>query len=239
MGAYVFVTKEELQAERRSTRKDPRWTCSSTTQTGDSLLVYIVGVGVRFEWRATSDAKRGDFWPYVCELKFVRSFKPPITIQELRAAVPRTDWSPPHQNFRGFKSISVPAHVLARIKSLRSKGSRSLLAIQIEFEKKVEQSMALSSEQRRKRLLSASPKPKQIQIATTVFLRNCDVVADVRRRAKGMCEICHSKAPFRRASDGSPYLEVHHRVRLADGGDDTVDNAVATCPNCHRRAHFG
>jgi hypothetical protein len=34
MGAYMFVTKEELQAERRSTRKHPSWTCSSTTQTG-------------------------------------------------------------------------------------------------------------------------------------------------------------------------------------------------------------
>jgi 5-methylcytosine-specific restriction protein A len=32
---------------------------------------------------------------------------------------------------------------------------------------------------------------------------------------------------------------VHHRVRLADGGDDTTDNAVALCPNCHRKAHYG
>jgi 5-methylcytosine-specific restriction protein A len=26
---------------------------------------------------------------------------------------------------------------------------------------------------------------------------------------------------------------------LASDGDDTVENAVALCPNCHRRAHFG
>jgi 5-methylcytosine-specific restriction protein A len=32
---------------------------------------------------------------------------------------------------------------------------------------------------------------------------------------------------------------VHHLIRLADGGDDTVDNAVAACPNCHRQRHFG
>jgi hypothetical protein len=28
-------------------------------------------------------------------------------------------------------------------------------------------------------------------------------------------------------------------VPLARGGEDTVENAVAVCPNCHREAHFG
>ncbi|MGE8574311.1 MAG: HNH endonuclease signature motif containing protein [Burkholderia contaminans] len=28
-------------------------------------------------------------------------------------------------------------------------------------------------------------------------------------------------------------------VQLADGGEDTTENAVAVCPNCHRRAHCG
>jgi 5-methylcytosine-specific restriction protein A len=26
---------------------------------------------------------------------------------------------------------------------------------------------------------------------------------------------------------------------LSDGGRDTVDNAVALCPNCHRECHHG
>jgi len=34
-------------------------------------------------------------------------------------------------------------------------------------------------------------------------------------------------------------LEVHHKVPLAEGGDDTVENAIALCPNCHRHAHYG
>ncbi len=38
--------------------------------------------------------------------------------------------------------------------------------------------------------------------------------------------------------DGSP-LEVHHVIRLADGGSDTINNSVALCPNCHRELHFG
>lgn len=40
-------------------------------------------------------------------------------------------------------------------------------------------------------------------------------------------------------SNESPYLEVHHKVPLALGGDDTVANATALCPNCHRQNHFG
>lgn len=45
--------------------------------------------------------------------------------------------------------------------------------------------------------------------------------------------------PFRRRSDGSSYFDVHHRVPLAIGGKDKVDNAITKCPNCHRGAHFG
>jgi 5-methylcytosine-specific restriction protein A len=26
---------------------------------------------------------------------------------------------------------------------------------------------------------------------------------------------------------------------LSTGGEDTLENAIALCPNCHRRAHFG
>lgn len=59
------------------------------------------------------------------------------------------------------------------------------------------------------------------------------------KRAKGKCEMCASPAPFRRASDGSPYLEIHHKKPLSLGGDDTLDNIIIVCPNCHRKIHFG
>jgi 5-methylcytosine-specific restriction protein A len=29
---------------------------------------------------------------------------------------------------------------------------------------------------------------------------------------------------------------MHH---LADDGPDVVENAIAACPNCHRRLHYG
>ncbi|WP_196607201.1 HNH endonuclease [Pectinatus frisingensis] len=34
------------------------------------------------------------------------------------------------------------------------------------------------------------------------------------------------------------YLEVHHVIPLSKDVDDTADNAIALCPNCHRELHF-
>ncbi len=69
-----------------------------------------------------------------------------------------------------------------------------------------------------------------------------DVIAKVLDRANDHCENCQQHALFIRASGdrkGEWYLEVHHTKRLADDGDDTIENAVALCPNCHREKHFG
>lgn len=71
---------------------------------------------------------------------------------------------------------------------------------------------------------------------TTSFVRDLKVKAWVLKRAKDNCEACDQPAPFSGAN--GPFLEVHHLRKLADGGSDTVTNAVAVCPNCHRRLHF-
>ncbi len=68
------------------------------------------------------------------------------------------------------------------------------------------------------------------------FARDANVIAWVLKAADGICEVCSSPAPFKRA-DGSPFLEVHHVRPLAEGGPDKTCNAVAGCPNCHRRLH--
>jgi len=79
--------------------------------------------------------------------------------------------------------------------------------------------------------------PRTRQVASRQFGRNAQVVAWVLQQAGDVCELCQNLAPFRRA-DGTPYLEVHHVVTLAEGGADSVSNAVALCPNCHRRLHY-
>jgi 5-methylcytosine-specific restriction protein A len=96
-----------------------------------------------------------------------------------------------------------------------------------------------SRDKRLARLATASKKPARIQVVSTAFIRNPDVVAEVLFRAKGTCESCEKPAPFAKRSDSSPYLEVHHRIPLSADGDDSVDNAIALCPNCHRKYHFG
>ena len=107
------------------------------------------------------------------------------------------------------------------------------------YQSEIAESLKLSSEARKARLENASKLPEFYQVITRAFRRNPDVVAEVLLRAKGICENCNSEAPFIRKSDGSPYLEVHHRIHLANGGEDTVENAIALCPNCHRKMHFG
>lgn len=72
----------------------------------------------------------------------------------------------------------------------------------------------------------------------TAFVRSVQVVAWVLQESAGICEACRSPAPFVLPS-GRPYLEVHHVLGLADSGPDVVENAVALCPNCHRRLHYG
>lgn len=97
----------------------------------------------------------------------------------------------------------------------------------------------LSYEERSSRLKTAKRLPERIQLLSTGFRRNPDVIVEVLRRAAGICEKCRQPAPFLRRSDTTPFLEVHHWVPLSDGGEDTVENAGALCPNCHREAHFG
>lgn len=103
----------------------------------------------------------------------------------------------------------------------------------------LENSARLPAEERKKRLAQAGPFPQRIQLTTYVFVRNPDVIIEVLARANGVCENCGRVAPFKRARDGSPYLEVHHVNPLSAGGKDTVSNALALCPNCHRYLHFG
>ncbi|WP_350628339.1 HNH endonuclease signature motif containing protein [Pseudoalteromonas sp. CAL260-MNA-CIBAN-0059] len=108
-----------------------------------------------------------------------------------------------------------------------------------DFDTQVEKSIKSSQKERAKRLAKASPIPKKVSRTIIEFNRNPDVVAQTLLDARGICGRCNKPAPFARKKDGSPYLEVHHIIRLADGGADTLNNAIALCPNCHRKSHYG
>lgn len=78
--------------------------------------------------------------------------------------------------------------------------------------------------------------PQRTSGSAERFVRDPSVVGWVLAVAGDRCEVCDEVAPFKREG-GEPYLEVHHVRPLAEGGPDTVDNAVGCCPNCHRALH--
>ncbi|WP_434680287.1 HNH endonuclease [Pseudomonas sp. R1-18] len=78
-------------------------------------------------------------------------------------------------------------------------------------------------------------KPQIVADTGKTYIRDPEVRAWVRQQALGVCEGCGKDAPFEK--NGLPFLEVHHVKHLAHGGSDLVTNAVALCPNCHRRCH--
>ncbi|WP_429768681.1 HNH endonuclease [Acinetobacter towneri] len=69
------------------------------------------------------------------------------------------------------------------------------------------------------------------------YVRSAYVVEYAKRLAKGVCQLCDQPTPFH-DKKGIPYLETHHIVWLARGGEDTISNTVALCPNCHKRMHL-
>jgi len=83
---------------------------------------------------------------------------------------------------------------------------------------------------------NAPKKAGERTVTAVQHERNPYVTLLAKRRANGVCDLCKQPAPFN-DSKGEPYLETHHIVWLARKGEDTPQNTVALCPNCHRRMH--
>ncbi len=109
----------------------------------------------------------------------------------------------------------------------------------VNWDESILKSYLLSEKARKRKLPPTGHKPHKTTVMTVQFVRNAHVVAARLHHAGGFCEDCGKAAPFLRKSNGLPFLEVHHNVTLAGGGEDTFENAIALCPNCHRRCHFG
>jgi len=139
-----------------------------------------------------------------------------------------------------IQSPEVEDGLIALLESIADDDELPTLAeVSEELQADVSASLASPRRERLERLQAAPRIPAQFTVVTTAFARNPDVIAEVLLRANGVCDKCHEPAPFSRRTDGSPYLEVHHWTPLSQGGEDTVENAGALCPNCHRQSHFG
>lgn len=94
----------------------------------------------------------------------------------------------------------------------------------------------MSNQALMKRAINARKKSSRREGIVTSFDRDPYVMEFAKRSAKGVCQLCEQKAPFRN-KQGDPYLETHHIVWLARGGEDSIENTVALCPNCHKKMH--
>lgn len=104
----------------------------------------------------------------------------------------------------------------------------------LEEEVKKKQNLSLAELKKR---AGKNKKPKKKTVSTPHFERDVYVVVYVLKAAKGKCDLCSKNAPFKKKKTNEPYLECHHVKLLAKGGEDIIDNAVALCPNCHRKMH--
>jgi len=90
--------------------------------------------------------------------------------------------------------------------------------------------------------LEANPpkkRPKKAMTSSTVYERDARIVAAAKKRAGSRCEVLGCEVePFMKP-DGTPYVEVHHIDRLAEDGEDILDNVACVCPFHHREAHHG
>lgn len=106
-----------------------------------------------------------------------------------------------------------------------------------EFEDAVQKEGKKSLDQLKKAAEKKPSKPAESIVQTKVYHRDPTIAAYVKKRAKGVCQLCGLPAPFT-DKNGEPYLECHHIDWVSQGGIDSVDNCVALCPNCHRKMHI-
>jgi len=103
-------------------------------------------------------------------------------------------------------------------------------------EKKIRKAKRLSDKELKKRAENSSKKIGSRKVVSTQFERSVWVAENAKRKAKGICQLCNQPAPFVNLNK-EPYLETHHIEWLSKGGEDSIENTVALCPNCHRKVH--
>jgi predicted HNH restriction endonuclease len=82
-------------------------------------------------------------------------------------------------------------------------------------------------------------KPRRREVQQLVYERRPLVIAIAKKRAGYSCEIEGCPSPTFVTSGGEKFVEVHHLIPLAQGGEDSIANTVCLCPTHHREIHHG
>jgi|GEM_PF-878018 len=104
------------------------------------------------------------------------------------------------------------------------------------FETKVKKAKRLPLDKLRDKAREAKKKVGQRKTISNYIYRDPNVSLFVKLRANGVCDLCDKPAPFI-LKNKEPYLESHHVLHLSKTGEEGIHNAVALCPNCHRKMH--
>lgn len=209
---------------------------ANSIQPDDYVIYYLKGGKVKGLYKvAEKPWGRESSWTSKIQIKLEPlkvltegvDFKPLVAVLKLFENH-RKNWGAQLQGPNNIKEIS--DYDFAIINNLIDEMS---------FQEEVDSSKAENDTARKQRLAVANKIPESHLTSVVSYKRNPDVVAEVLKRANGICEECGKEAPFLRSKDNSPYLEVHHKIQLSKGGEDTVQNAIAVCPNCHRKLHYG
>jgi 5-methylcytosine-specific restriction protein A len=94
----------------------------------------------------------------------------------------------------------------------------------------------LSDKELLKRAICSRKSSEARKIISKNYEANVYVAELAKRRAEGICQLCEEQAPFR-DKKGNPFLVPYYVKRLAQGGEDNIENTVALCPNCHTKMH--
>lgn len=94
----------------------------------------------------------------------------------------------------------------------------------------------LSNEEIIERAKYASKKATSRIVTTKNYERNPFISEYAKRWANGTCQLCEKPAPYNNKK-GDAHLHTHHVEWLSRGGEDSIYNTVALCPNCHDKMH--
>lgn len=194
---------------------------------------HILGFGEVFSDPEYDEADRR----YYSKINQLSQFPAPIHIDDFRSFITisrtsaitvinedqweRLKWTVNQKNPQFFDNVTAPdKDVLDR-----------------EFDAAVNKEQEKSLDKLQKAAEKKDSKPTASTVQAKVYHRDPTIAAYVKKRANGQCQLCGMKAPFE-DQNGLPYLECHHLEWLSKGGEDSLDNCVALCPNCHRRMHI-
>jgi 5-methylcytosine-specific restriction endonuclease McrA len=166
-----------------------------------------------------------------------------VHVDEVKKIMAHSNWNALLTSLQSSKKEVYREEVIAEIKP-ESTGSQPTMqteeTFKMELDKRIKESVQLGPVLRRDRMKEYNKStPRSLKITKEVYDVNTDVIAEVLYRASGRCENCGQMAPFYRKSDFTPYLEIHYKVPFETGGEDSVENAQAVCPNCHMKLLYG